>query len=184
MAPISSIINNEDIINYIYSLLSSVDDKSVVPCVNKTLNHQFKKKSYFAIQQDNLRLEITNKYHDIFICVNAECGKENNNFTELEISNSLDKNANKNVNKKKIVGNILFFYPRYLKNYIEDDNYYDSSQYIIDRWHRQLECKNGPKIKRFIPYCEKCMYKYVNYGYREDNKKVPFGYSCEFIKNL
>lgn len=180
MTSISCIINNEDIINYIYSLLCSVDDKSAVPCVNKTLKEQFKKKSYFAIQQDNLRLEITNKYHDIFICVNAECREEYNNFTEFDIDYSLDRN----LNIKKVVGNVIFFYPKYLTRYVDNNNYINSIEYILDRWYRHEQCKNAQKVKRFIPYCERCMHKYVNYGYREDNQEVPYGYTCEYIKNI
>lgn len=178
---ILDIINNIDIINHIYTFLSTVDDKTVVACINRTLNNQFKKKSYFEIQRDNLRLKISNSNrYGLFTCLNAKCREEYNNMDEIDLDFSLDKK----LSEKKIVGNILFFYPRYLRDYIEDNDYYNSSEYIIDRWHRQLECKNGPKIKRFIPYCIVCMHRFVNYGYRNDGNKVPYGYSCEFIKNL
>lgn len=176
----SNIINNIDIINHVYSFLSAVDDKTAITCINKTLYKLFKSKSYFAIQQDNLKLEMTNKYYDIFICVNAKCREEYINFSAYDIDYSLDKN----LNKKKIVGNILFFYPKYLTRYLDDINYINSIEYILDRWYRHEQCKNGAKIKRFIPYCELCMQKYVNYGYRNDGNEVPYGYSCEFIKNL
>ena len=175
-----SIINNIDLINYIYSFLSTVDDKTAITCINKTLYELFKSKSYFAIQKENLILEMTYSYHDIFICVNAECRKEYNNLTEFDIDYSLDKN----LNKKKIVGNIIFFYPKILTKYREIDNVINPNQYILTHWYRHEECKNGPKIKRFIPYCELCMHKYVNFGYREHGDIVPFGYSEEYIKNL
>ena len=55
---ITIILNNNDLINHIYSFLSSVDDKTVIACINKTLYEVFRSKSYFTIQQDNLKQKI------------------------------------------------------------------------------------------------------------------------------
>tara|TARA_B100001093_G_C26707054_1_gene961705 strand:- start:684 stop:1229 length:546 start_codon:yes stop_codon:yes gene_type:complete len=177
---INNLINYDDIMNHIYSFLSTVDDQTAVTCINKRLYELFKSKSYFAIQKENLILEMAYNYNDIFICINAECREEYNNITKYDIDYSLDKN----LNKKKIVGNVIFFYPKILTKYSVINNVTNPSQYILTHWYRYEQCKNGPKIKRFIPYCELCMHKYVNYGYRDDGDIVPFGYSEEYIKNL
>ena len=145
MTSISCIINNEDIINHIYSFLSTVDDKSAVPCINKTLYELFKSKSYFAIQQDNLRLEMGNKYHDILICVNARCREEYNNFRDYDIDYDIDYSLDKNLNKKRIVGSVFFFYPKKLTSYRGIDYLMNPSEYILTHWCRHEECKNGER---------------------------------------
>jgi len=179
---ITIILNNNDLINHIYSFLSSVDDKTVIACINKTLYEVFRSKSYFTIQQDNLKQKMIKSYnYGLFLCVNAKCREEhfenmNNDYYDLDLG--VDFSG------KKIVGNIIFFYPNYLTEYAYIDDHISQTEYIIYRWYRHVQCKNGPKIKRFIPYCESCMHKYVNYGYRNDGNQVPYGYSYEYIKNI
>lgn len=177
---IINIINNFDIVNHIYTFLFTVDDKSAVACINKALNQEFKSKSYFAIQHENIRLkQRENKNYDLFICINSECRKK---YYSLLTKNILDNITF--FNKKRVVGNVYFFYPKKLTRYEDIDLYINSSAYTLVRSCRYEECRKGEKIKRFIPYCELCMHKYVNYGYRHDGELIPFGYSDKYIKNL
>lgn len=150
-----TIIFNSDLLFYLYNFLSSANEKSAICCVNNYLYKICRSKSYFSIQKENLMLELynkNNKNNNIFNCINFNCN---------------------NIYSKKAMQHLIFFYPKYLtKKNDKEDN-------IFINWIRQIECKNGNQIKRFIPYCKDCMIKYVNKG-----NIVPYGYNCEYIMNL
>ena len=48
-------ICNLDIINIIFKLCDSIDSKTVLACISKTLNKLLQSKVYFALNQNNLR---------------------------------------------------------------------------------------------------------------------------------
>ena len=123
-------ICNLDIINIIFKLCDSVDTKTALPCVSKSLYTMLKRKAYFTLNQDNLRLELTfNKIIKIK-CINTDC----------DVSPCL--------------GFITFIYSEQENKILNNDNY------II------AYSKNERLINRYIPYCKKCMYNFVNFGDR------------------
>lgn len=66
-------ICNLDIINIIFKLCDSIDSKTTLACISKTLYKLLQSKVYFALNQDNLRLELTfNKIIKIN-CINNDC---------------------------------------------------------------------------------------------------------------
>ena len=73
----------------------------------------------------------------------------------------------------KQLGQIFFYYPEEL--YEPHDEYDDPYGINFEAGIRQNQCKNGPSVKRCVPYCRNCMKEYMNFGEREDGLDVPFG---------
>lgn len=40
--------------------------------------------------------------------------------------------------------------------------------------HRERACQESKCTHRYIPYCQKCMVEFVNFGYRDDGLEVPY----------
>lgn len=151
-------ICNLDIINIIFKLSDSVDTKTALPCVSKSLYTMLKRKAYFALNQDNLRLELS--------------------FNNLKLLNLKLLNVNKIIkinciNKEcnDICGCLGFTSFIYSDN---EDKILNNDNYII------VYSRNETVINRYIPYCKECTYKFVNFGDR--NKPIIFG-SYYFMHN-
>ena len=116
--------------------------------------------------------------HELKFCVNNAC------------CNNIRKVLHGPLRRKKVVGSIYFYYPKYFPSsqniHNEDnDNDNDNDNAVYDNVYFDMydqnimnkiyACQEGPHIKRYIPYCIDCMEKYVNYGHRTDGLHVPFG---------
>ena len=138
-------ICNLDIINIIFKLCDSIDSKISLACISKTLYKLLRSKAYFALNQDNLRLELTfNKIIKIN-CINNDC---------KDISGCL--------------GFTSFIYADKI------DSLLDNNDNII------AYSRNESIINRYIPYCKKCTFQFVNFGDR--SKPIIFG-SYYFMHN-
>lgn len=146
------IIFNEQMIEHIYKFMSCLEDKIAISSINKVSYNLLKNKVNFAIMQKKLKIKLSQPKNELLYCINSMSCKNN------------------------ALNEILFFYPEFLTEKIDwaENN-------IFIEWIRFNELKNGRKIKRFIPYCQTCMDKYVNYGYRKDGQPVSFSHAlCLF----
>ena len=168
------VLSNDNLVYYIYSFLSSTNEKTSIACVNRDLNKICKNRSSFAIKQENLEFAFAFHGDNLSYCINNNCINEKNNYTENPIYPVSYKPMN----------NLIFFYPKFLTKREDNENNLNNENNVIIEWIRYNECLNGAKIKRFIPYCKNCMHRYVNYGYREDGDKIQYGHTCQYIMNI
>lgn len=66
-------ICNLDIMNIIFKLCDSIDSKTALVCTSKYLYKILRSKAYFALHQDNLRLELTFQTIVKINCIDNEC---------------------------------------------------------------------------------------------------------------
>ena len=76
------------------------------------------------------------------------------------------------------IGLTTFYYPHELSEpHNNANNPYGPN--FVDHL-RLKQCWDGPQVIRYIPYCTKCMLKFVNYGERKDKLEVPYGYLTSY----
>lgn len=95
------------------------------------------------------------------LCINGSCGSRCQVVGRVE---------------DVVMGCTMFYYPEELleAHDYEGDPYGPNFEYR----HRMRACQNavenGRFVKRYIPYCENCMLKCVNFGSRDDGLQVPY----------
>lgn len=108
-----------------------------------------------------------NYYKNIIkYCVNNNCCYKN-----AKISNHKGFVVLKR--KNHMAGMLHFYYPKDLELPHDDENdpYGTNHEYRF----RLGQCLDGPRIKRFIPYCFACMHKFCYIERRSDGQLTPYG---------
>lgn len=78
------------------------------------------------------------------------------------------------------LGVSYFYYPEHLTPTYNGSDIYEKS---INLYTRLNECQDVPYIKRYIPYCYKCMKKYIVFQERKDLQEIPYSTSRGGIDN-
>lgn len=103
-------------------------------------------------------------------CCNADC-----------ITSQLEEGVRKDDNITTVaLGVSYFYYPENLTPTYNGTDIYEKS---INLYTRLNECQDVPYIKRYIPYCYKCMKKYVVFQERKDLQEIPYSTSRGDVDN-
>ena len=98
--------------------------------------------------------------NDIRFCVNNNCTSYNNSYYRDHLHND-----------RKCMMKVVYFY--YPKNLVEDE--YDAYGANYIHCLRLRQCMSAHYIKRFIPYCQKCMHKFCYIEKRPNGQIIPYG---------